>query len=404
MSPGDTWWGNLVPDIRYMLIAGTVAVISLFIHGASNDGIKFSKIGFSRILIAFIINLAFINMWAVEPEEHLEGFILYAKHFVVMYLIYRISINTEMIKMILLVTVVGCLWFGFQAYGKSGRLEGVAGAINNANTLGMQMSTGVLVAGMMFMGFKGHFKWIPFFSIPLILNTVVLSGSRGAFLGLVTGGLAAAYFCPPRFRAQFGVLSVLAVVLFFMVAHEQFLERIASIFLIKEGTEAADTSAGGRLEIAGYGWEMAKDYPLGAGHKGTRSLSPGYIPAHLLSKGRRSAHNSVMAALVSYGFIGAALYLALYAWAAKQLFRLRRFAVRTDDSDLHILVAIYGSVLGIVFVSGMFSNYVFAEVQFWIFALLGATLNVPEVRERVVQQSTNTRSRQKSYNGGRRTV
>lgn len=382
MSPTHTWWEDLVPDIRYLLIAGVATFVSVFAHGLKSSGMKWTEIGGFKIFIAFVIWLVPIYIWAVEPEEHWEGIVLYAKHLLISYLIYRIAIDKKTIMDFSLIMVVGCAWFGWLALGKSGRLEGVAGAIADANTLGMHVSTGVMMGGMMFLGFKGHYKWISFLCIPLVLNTVILSGSRGAFLGLLSGGIAAAIFCPKTYRRSFGLLSVLAVVLFFMLAHEQFLDRITEMFDATENTEEMHRESGGRLEIAAMGWKMAKDHPLGVGHKGTRALSPDYMPSYLLSRGRRSAHNSVMDALVSYGFLGAGLYLMLYLWSAKQLFKMRRFAEFDKANDIGVLAAMYAAVLAVVFSSGMFSNYVFAEVQFWMIGMIAATLNLPEVRDR----------------------
>ncbi len=406
MSPDKTWWEDLVPDIRYLMIAGSVTLIALLVQSTKSSGLKWTEIGGFKIFIAFVVLLFPMYFWAVDPEEHWEGCILYAKHLLITYAIYRIAIDREMLKTISLVMIVGCTWFGWQAFGKSGdRLEGVAGAISDANTLGMHMVTGVLIGAMMLLGFRGRYKWGAFLCIPLILNTVILSGSRGAFLGLVSGGIAAAVFCPRRFRGQFGFLSMLALVLFLMLAHDQFLDRLASIFLVTEGQEAMDHSAASRFDIAAAGWEMAKDYPLGAGHKGTRALSPGYMDARLLSHGRRAAHNSVMAALVSYGFIGCGLYLMLYLWSAKQLFRVKSIAEFDRDTDLGIFAAMFAAVLASVFASGMFSNYVFAEVQFWMIGMIAATMNLPEVRERssVSRQTYDERSgRRRAHRPGPR--
>lgn len=382
MSPNHAWWDDLVPDLRYMMIAGVVTFAAMMTRGTENTGMKWTAVGGFKIFVAFVLLLYPIYLWAVDPAEHLEGTILYTKHLLICYAIYHMAIDRERIKVILLIMVVGAEWFGWQVFGKSGRIEGVAGSIADANTLGMHMSTGVMCAGMLFLGFKGHYKWISFLCIPLILNGVILAGSRGAFLGLLCGGVSAALFCPKKFRAQFSLYSVLAVFLFFMLAHDEFIDRLSSLVSAVDGESELDNSAASRLEIAAYGWEMAKDYPFGAGHKGTRSLSSRYMPDYLLSEGSRSAHNSYMDALVSYGFVGLALYLMLYLWAAKRLFFLKSVSERNRDPELGTLTMLYAAVLGTVFASGMFSNFVFAEVQFWMFALLAATLNLPEVRGR----------------------
>jgi len=386
MSPNHTWWGDLVPDLRYMMIAAAVTFVAMMMSGSENTGMKWTEVGGFKIFIAFVLLLYPIYLWSVDPEEHLEGTILFTKHLLICYAIYHMAIDRERIKVLTLIMVVGCEWFGWQVFGKSGRIEGVAGAIADANTLGMHMSTGVMCAGMLFLGFKGYYKWVPFFCIPLILNGVILAGSRGAFLGLLCGGIAAAIFCPRKFRTQFSFYSVLAVFLFFMLAHDQFIDRLSELFSAVEGETEIDNSAASRLEVAAFGWEMAKDYPLGAGHKGTRALSFQYMPEYLLSNGARSAHNSYMDALVSYGFLGLTLYVMLYLWAAKKLFWLKGIAERERDAELGTLTMLYAAVLATVAASGMFSNFVFAEVQFWMFALLAATLNLPEVRSRSVDK------------------
>src|SRR4029453_18780082 len=102
--------------------------------------------------------------------------------------------------------VLGCAYLGWLAYNAriSGRLEGVGGpGIDEANALAMQMGTGVAVAAMLMLGSRGWVRWVCFCSMPFLLNTMVLAGSRGAFVALLATGIALWYLKPVKHRKLF---------------------------------------------------------------------------------------------------------------------------------------------------------------------------------------------------------
>ncbi len=121
--------------------------------------------------------------------------------------------------------------------------------------------------------------------------------------------------------------------------------------------------------------QIGLDYPLGAGYRGTRVLSPFYMDASVLSKqGGRSAHNTFAAIFAEHGFVGAGIYILLVLWVVKTLFRIKNASknvISTEDKALG--VALIAAILGMR-VSGMFSNYFFTETQYWLLALLCAQL------------------------------
>jgi len=380
MSPVGTWWEGMVPDLRYLMIAAVVALAAIFTRKDPNPNESWLREPAFQIFIVFNLWLWLMSVWAISPL-HLEGCILFGKHLLISIVVYRVAkMDFAMLKNICLALAIGCGWFGWITLGKGGRVEGAAGAISDANTLGMHCAAGVMVASMMLLGLRGIYRWIPFVVIPLILNTVIIAGSRGAFLGLMAGAVVAWYFCPRQLKGRFQLLGALGIVLFFMLAHDQFIERITDLYEgVFEDQQELDGSASSRIEIAKAGWEMALDYPMGVGHRGTAFLSPRYMDAKLLTSGHhvgtsaaRSAHNSFMAALVSYGFIGLVIFTTLFIWAAGALLRMRRYANDTGDVELGVVVGGIAAALTVVLVAGQFSNYVYAEVQFWLFALLTA--------------------------------
>jgi len=258
----------------------------------------------------------------------------------------------------------------------SGRFERVGGpGINDANTLGAHLITGLAFSGFMLLGLRGKRRWLALAATPFILNGIILTMSRGAFLGILGAGPAAWYLAP---RAQKHLVlgaACLGVVLFTILAHDLFWERMSTILTTSEGVREA--SAASRREIARIQWDMAKDFPWGAGHRGNEALSPRYMPAELLAAtGRRSAHNTFMAVLVDQGIPGAILFIALHIWGVISLLRLKFL----DKLGLPVSLAIYRAMLGTalasLFVSGQFLNLLKAEVAIWLIALLAVLNNL----------------------------
>jgi O-antigen ligase len=116
-------------------------------------------------------------------------------------------------------------------------------------------------------------------------------------------------------------------------------------------------------------------------------LSPNYIPEQFLSEtGRRSSHNTFMAALVDQGFPGAILLLGIYLWAGRALVRLKRL----DEQGLPLIFGIYRAAIGTALmsclISGLFLNLLKTEVQIWLVALLASLI---AISHSAVQEANN---------------
>ncbi len=371
-SPHRTWWDDLVPDIRYLQIVAIAGVLSSIMHGYWNSE-RFRQIGPEfKIFAAFVGFMWLASLWAITGELHADGRALFTKHLLICFLMVLVIENYEQVRNVLLVHVAGGLWLGYQAFGRSGgRLEGIAGALGDANTLGMHMSCLAILAGFMFLASRKHYRWISFLSLPLVINTVVLTSSRGATVGLFAGGVVAGILCPKKLRPHFAIAGVLGLVMMFMLADDKLLERIESVFVLQGGnTEEINATSGSRVDIALAGYEMWKDHPIGTGYKGTNWLSPEYMGENLLTRGgRRSAHNSLFAILVDFGLIGLGLYLFMYMRMFLNIRSMNK-QIKKEDIEGGALLAGVGGALAVVFVSGQASNYYHAEIQYWLLAII----------------------------------
>lgn len=394
LHPPSRWWGEFLPDMRWSLLAAFVTLLATWRLRADEDAPERSSWASSlgaRLLIAYTLWLWLQNLWALDPPENLEASILFTKYVILFYLVYRLVDSTVEMRRFLLLHVIGCFYLGWLAWGAefSGRLEGVGGpGIDEANVLAMHLGTAVMCGAMFVLTGPWRVRWVALAAIPFILNGMVLAGSRGAFLALVAGSLVLVKLKPRSHRKAFYALGVLALVLVGMLANQVFWERMGTIKSGLEDEQEMDTSALSRIVLVEAQIKMALAYPMGTGHRGTAFLSPLYIDEKYMAAdtmdgsgpGRRSSHNTFMTTWVEQGFPGAAMFLLICLWSWRSIRRLHRLQ-RDGEAEPMAQTAALAAALFSAFVAGMFVDYLKAEVQIWLLALLAAQMSIESVRQ-----------------------
>jgi hypothetical protein len=390
VHPPSRWWSAMLPDLRWALLAGVVTLLAVFIHRAklAKTPAWYSNVP-AIILIAYCVWLWIQNAWALDHETHYNGAVKFTKYLIAYYFCYRIFDSPERLRDFLLVHLIGCAYLGLQALLSSnyvgGRLNGVGGpGIDDANSLGMFLATGVVAGAALALSQSGWRRNSSFAGLAFAMNGLILTASRGAFLGLVGGGALLSMLHPARFRTRLVVLAMIAAVGFVAVADARYIERMYSLFAVWERSEEIDMSAESRFVIKAAQWKMFLDYPLGTGHRGTVVLSPMYMDEKWLARSYeggqvvvgRSSHNTFFTALSEQGVVGVVLFSALVLWvmmAAMRIFRLRN---RVGDATLPVIAAgLCGGVV-VVLVAGIGTDYLMAEVQFWFLAGLVCALRM----------------------------
>ena len=221
----------------------------------------------------------------------------------------------------------------------------------------------------------GWRRWVAALASVSILEGLVLTNTRGAFLGLVAGFLVLAVFKAKAHRRLFWGVAVLALAGFASIVDKSFVERMGSIAESTADTEEADQSARSRIVVARAQVQMFMDYPMGSGHRGTPALSPHYLEQRWLTTDEsgdsaRASHNTFMTTLVEQGVPGAMIFIWVALWTLLTIVRLRVGEARYRDAEMTTLVATVAAVLASVFVAGNTADYLMAEVQFWMFATL----------------------------------
>lgn len=378
LHPPSRWWGAFLPDLRWSLVASAVTLIALLRLKEPPGRPSWISTTPARILIAYTVWLWIQSLWALNPAAHSEASVLFTKYIVLFYLIYRLVQTSAELRRFMLAHIAGCFYLGWIAFTStvSGRLEGVGGpGIDEANALGMHMGTGAMAGAMIILVERKWVQWLTIVAMAFILNTLVLSGSRGSFLSLLFAGIVLLVLKPPQYKRLFYGLAALGVALMLLLAPSSFWERMGTITAAVDDPQDMDTSAESRFVVFEAQWRMAQRYPLGAGHRGTEALSTQYIEEKYLAKTpgadrARASHNTFMTTLVEQGIPGAVLFVWMTLWCARTARRLKReFGERRAERSQLAFVA---AGLMIVFIAGFFVDYLKAEVQIWLFALLAS--------------------------------
>lgn len=386
VHPPSRWWASMLPDLRWAFIAGAIALAAVLLSAAKLDtGNRpwFRTVPGAALLI-FVCWFWLQNLWALD-SRHLEYSVQYTKYLIVFYIVYRLASSPQRTTDILLLHVAGCLLLGLLClyHGRSfgARLDGVGGpGMDDANTLGMYLASGLAVGAVLLLELKGWRRILLLLALPIILNGVFYAGSRGAFLGMLAGGVVIFYLAPRGRRMTLWAGVALGIAAALILVDDKFVERMNTISTVAISSEDADASTQSRFALIEAQLKMAIRYPHGAGFRGTEAMSREYLDARWLAKNddvyqaARSSHNTFMTALVEHGILGALLYCWLTVWGAISIFRIKWLQRRGAATDAIAPSAACSAGIVVVWIAGQFTDYLHAEVQFWLLAALAGSL------------------------------
>ena len=382
LHPPSRWWGEFLPDLRWSLLAAAVTIFVTLRYQPQKDRPSWISTTPAKLLLAYTIWLWIQMPWAMEPTKHLECAVIFTKYLLVYWVFYRLIDTPEKARLFFLVHLAGCAYLGIVALGSAtgGRLDGVGGpGIDDSNTLGMHIGTAAIVGIALMLREKRSWLAAVALAVALSTNTLIMTGSRGAFLALVAGGLVLFYVHPREYRRRFILMASVGIVAFGALASQEFWERMNTLNAVVDEEEQLESSAQSRIAIAEAQLEMTKRFPLGNGHRGFEVLSAEYLdPIWLTAGGARSSHNTFLTAWVEQGIPGALLFLGYVIWGARSMFRMRALALTRDHKD----IALYGGAacagLMVVFLGGMFADFLKVEVQIWFAAVLASGLQMAQ--------------------------
>jgi O-antigen ligase len=267
--------------------------------------------------------------------------------------------------------LLGCAYFGWQAHtlDQGNRIEGVGGPdCDNSNQLAFILLAVLPFAGLWILKGNIWMRLVGLGAAPLIMNALILTRSRGGFLGgIVMTGLCA-LLAPRKYRLVVITGAFLGVLSFLWLADPYFWERMQSIQEYDrpasdaEDRDRDDAAVDQRLVVWRGALRAMLTHPQGLGADNFIRVSRQYAPELTMA---RVPHNTWLHAGAEFGFLGLLALLGLVFKVSVLLLRdsRRHESPELSLSALALLVGFWGAL-----VSATFSDRLFADALYWIMA------------------------------------
>ncbi len=361
-------WKWTLPDIQwsfYVAVAAIVASVFLTPKVAISDGeeidetpvrdeeskIEEDELPHDRLprsgrltpagkaLLLFGISVTFSYFFAIDRNVAFPFYVEYFKIFVMFFVSSLVLNKFSEIKVLYLIAVASLAYIAYEMnalYFLFGRFDiyysGYGGLDNNG--AGLMIAMGIPMAYFLWQGYTKWWRWLFMPIVPMMLNAVFLSNSRGAMLSL----LATAPLLAIRGRNKKAtVLALLCLsMMVLLLAGKQVRARFSTV-----GQYQQDYSAQSRFESWEAAVKIALQYPVfGAGIQNSNLLSHEY-GADIQG---RTIHSVYFKILADSGFPALGFYLAalFFTWRA-----LRRFQNRHRDQTSQEDILAYNLACGI---------------------------------------------------------
>jgi len=392
-NPQDRWWGYKVPDISYSFFV-VVLMMAMF-------AIKYSEFKQNRIFsvpqfrwMYFVLFLYLIaNFYAVWSDVHLIYSMYFLKLVLIVSVAYKICDTSERLDYMMFAYIFGAWYIGvvaFQLGRNSGdRVEGI-GMVDapNANDTAAAIVPAVVLCLYYFWRLKPWWgKALIAFAGIFIANGLILINSRGAFLGVA---LSIVYFMLFMYFSSFQKKFQKSIAVFITIAglaggatliDDSFLGRMKTLSNteVQEDKETGST----RVEFWKAAWEMAKDYPLGAGYGGFNHYAPIYIPEDVNTGGRgrhRTVHSTWFEALTEIGYLGLFSFIMMIYVSFRSFSLCKKNLKESNQIDLYFrIIALEAALLGFL-ITVTFINRMRAEILYWLILYSSVAYNLHVLR------------------------
>ncbi|MBB5346980.1 O-antigen ligase family protein [Desulfoprunum benzoelyticum] len=254
-------------------------------------------------------------------------------------------------------------------YGRfvRGRLEGIGGAdFDEANFFAAFMAAILPIIGIQFLRSK---HWlVKLYALAcgaFTANAIILCRSRGAFLGVAMGAVAALWFAPKKLRKKIILLLILGGLGGLYLSDAFFIERILTI---TTDQQSMDSSTSSRIELWKAGAKMVANNPIGIGPGNWYQTIGKYIPEY---EGKDS-HSTYVKCAAELGVVGISLFLFLLWQAYGNLKKVHDGAVnlvaeKAEDFNQFYFALVVSLV--VILTCGIAITMIYIEVV-WLLLML----------------------------------
>ena len=347
------------------------------------DNKKFYRAITKRFIIYMVLCYfsVFLSVWKSQSFEMLKGPVF---SIIVLYYILNKSIQTFWHVKFYIHTLIVCavvLALATISLNASGRLS--VGETFDPNDLAMFLVTILPFIVVSIFNVCNWKKILLLAAVSVLILAIILTGSRGGFLGLIAvGGYFVITKIPNIKKLNMSKFSIKKIFLLFIVgvvlvvfAPGSYWDRISTIFNPEQDYNM--TSSRGRIAIWEEGIKMIMDHPLGVGIAAFPAaqgmLYGGYY---------QTAHNTLILVTAELGLLGLWAFLSLYHAAFASLKLVVHDRTNICDELLPYKTAMKGSLLGF-FVTSFFLSQAYSAL---FFALLAITQGMSKICQKSMQE------------------
>lgn len=322
ISPKNQWWGYVFyrAGIRFSLFLAFATAIGIYLQ---RNKLKFGERLFynqEKTLIWLLLLMWLLYFLGPETSGRYGAVdhptVKFTKMVIFLFMMTHVITSIRKISGLFWVFSTCSLILGYKAWNTpyssfvSGRLEGIGGPdFAEANFFAAFMAAMLPIIGIQFLRSK---HWlVKLYALgcgAFTANAVILCRSRGAFLGVAMGAVAALWFAPKALRKKIIILLIVGALGGLYLTDEFFVERISTI---TTDQQEMDSSTSSRIELWKAGAKMVLNNPIGIGPGNWYQTIGRYIPEY---EGKDS-HNTYVKCAAELGVLGISLFLFLL-WQA----------------------------------------------------------------------------------------
>jgi O-antigen ligase len=387
--PEVWWWGDEIPKLRWNFFAGVILLFTLSlarVGGEWRGESPFSSRAV-KVIIFMMINIALVHvLFAANAVSSMEWLTLRYKFILLFFMLQFVIDDEKDFRIALMSITLGMAYIGYEATinergsFSGGRLEGIGAAgVTSSNQLSSLLITGLPLTTALILMYKSKVAKVALLACAaMTFNVVLFCNSRGAFLGVVLGGLVFLWMAKgPARKTALRVAALGALGIFLLLNDPEITQRFMTTFV---GDEERDTSAQSRMVFWSAAARMIADHPFGTGGNG---FSEGYGYRYLGGSaefGTRAIHNGFITEMASWGIQGFVLFLLFLGVVWQALLKARRFALERGDAQGVLVLACMGASLAAWMMSSVFGDYLDDEWGFWTAALSYAYIRLLALR------------------------
>lgn len=400
-NPLNRWWGYYLPVYSYSFMSVMLMlIVYLFNYKKVDKNLLLEVPAFKWIYLTLSI-YAFTYFLAVNASIHLDALYVFFKLIIIISIAYKLCDTVDKLNYVIWGNIFGATYVSFLIYqtgrNSGNRVEGI-GTVDAPDVNGIAAALAPCLVFTLYYLWERKRKLIKIIFVisgGVIANALILMNSRGAYLGAfvsISYFMFHLYFSKVRRNHQLlfalfltfsGLLGVSILV------DESFMERISTITMKETNTYEDKESGSTRFIFWGSAFDMAKDYPFGAGYRSFEYYAPFYLPEIDTGRTRnRAVHSTWFEALTEIGFLGLFTFTMALVATYRSTYKIKRKLYNSYDVENYFkIIALEAALLGFI-VSMTFLNRLRAEVLYWLIMYIACAYNIYVLKEQNREHSS----------------